>query len=412
MLIRSGAATGERQILSLTPIRRVVFELRTSAIQSHPLQFALISRSARHRAGTRDFTRGVNAKGIRGNFNESEQIFISTPPSSPNNVPSVASYVQTRGSAPFYWAEIINLICVPDLIIMDKGAESHAAFRAYIDNQVDTYGKLLLLNLVKGRGREKHVKDSYEDLVRSEKDRDNKENEKGANSMDVEGDNKGIMDAVDYVQFDLHSEMSGDKCYRVDEKTKELDRMLENHGRALQLSSSNRSFQPAHAICGFLSYFEAGPDPQASPVKVQSGVVRTDCMDFAFTSRVTPRFSALMRRVLSSPGLDRTNLMQTSIAKTAIDKQAHDLGLLTHPKFSVEKEGEFIKTFREVWSGPGNFIATAYIGTGALRTDFNRTGVRTKKGVAFDKLTSVWRYILNNHLAGYKQARGGVQFDG
>lgn len=202
-------------------------------IQSHPVQFALISRRARHRAGTRYFTRGVDAKGNPGNFNESEQIFISTPPSSPNNVPSVASYVQTRGSAPFYWAEIVNLIRVPDLIIMDKGAESHAAFRAHVDNQVHTYGKLLLLNLVKGRGREKHVKDAYEDLVFSEKEKENKENEKLADSMDLGDENKGIMDAVDYVHFDLHSETSGDKWYRVDEKTKEMDWTLENYGYVL-----------------------------------------------------------------------------------------------------------------------------------------------------------------------------------
>ncbi|KAG9027258.1 hypothetical protein FS837_004336 [Tulasnella sp. UAMH 9824] len=359
MLIRYGASTGEREISRfILPVIYGFFELRTSVIQSHPVQFALISRRARHRAGTRYFTRGVDAKGNPGNFNESEQIFISTPPSSPNNVPSVASYVQTRGSAPFYWAEIVNLIRVPDLIIMDKGAESHAAFRAHIDDQVDAYGKVLLLNLVKGRGREKLLKDAYEDLVWSEKDKENKENEKLADSMDVEGDNRGIMDAVDYVHFDLHSETSGDKWHRVDEKTKELGWTLENHG-----------------------YFEAGPDPQAPPVKVQSGVVRTNCMDC----------------------LDRTNLMQTSIAKRAIDQQAHDFGLLTHPELSIEKEEEFMKMFREVWSDHGNFIATAYTGTGALRTDFTRTGVRTKKGVVFDKLTSGWRYILNNHSDGYKQ---------
>lgn len=39
--------------------------------------------------------------------------------------------------------------------------------------------------------------------------------------------------------------------------------------------------------------------------------------------------------------------MQTSIAKRAIDQQAHDFGLLTHPEQSIEKEEEFMKTFRE-----------------------------------------------------------------
>ncbi|KAG8945759.1 hypothetical protein FRC04_000525 [Tulasnella sp. 424] len=359
-LIRYGNATGEREISRfILPVVYGFFDLRTSVIQSHPVQFALISRRSRHRAGVRYFTRGVDAKGNPGNFNESEQILIATPPSSSNsNGPSVASFVQTRGSAPFYWAEIVNLIRVPDLIVMDKGAESHSAFRAHIDNQVDTYGKLLLLNLVKGKGREKHVKDAYEDLVFSEKDKENKENEKVADAMEVEGENRGTMGAVDYVHFDVHVETSGDRWHRVDEKTEELGGTLEDYG-----------------------YFEAGSDPQAPPVKVQSGVVRTNCMDC----------------------LDRTNLMQTSVAKRALDKQARDFGLLTTPEQSIEGEEEFMKMFREVWSDHGNFIAKAYTGTGALRSDFTRTGVRTKKGIVLDKMTSGWRYIMNNHSDGYKQ---------
>ncbi|KIO32065.1 hypothetical protein M407DRAFT_215893 [Tulasnella calospora MUT 4182] len=256
-------------------------------------------------------------------------------------------FVLARGSAPFYLAEIVNLIRMPDLMIMDKGAESHAAFHAHIDNQVNTYGNLLLLNLVKGRGREEHVKDACEDLVFSEKDKRNKENEKVADTMEVEGENRGIMDTVDYVHFNVHLETSGDKWRRVDEKMEELNQTLENSGYV---------------------YLEAGPDPPAPPVKVQSGVVQTSCMDC----------------------LDRTKLMQTSIAKRAVDKQAHDFGLLHHPEFSIAGEEEFMKMFRELWLDHSNFIATAYT-------------VPAPKGVVVDKMTSGWRYILNNHSDGYKQ---------
>lgn len=58
--------------------------------------------------------------------------------------------------------------------------------------------------------------------------------------------------------------------------------------------------------------------------------------------------------------LDRTKLMQTSIAKRAVDKQAHDFGLLHHPEFSIAGEEEFMKMFRELWLDHSNFIATAY----------------------------------------------------
>lgn len=56
-----------------------------------------------------------------------------------------------------------------------------------------------------------------------------------------------------------------------------------------------------------------------------------------------------------------------------------------------------------VWSDHANYVANAYTGTGALRTDYTRTGVRTRKGVFMDKFTSLVRYILNNHIDGTKQ---------
>eukprot|EP01016_Furgasonia_blochmanni_P005984 TRINITY_DN12372_c0_g1_i2.p2 TRINITY_DN12372_c0_g1~~TRINITY_DN12372_c0_g1_i2.p2 ORF type:complete len:147 (+),score=13.62 TRINITY_DN12372_c0_g1_i2:65-505(+) len=44
-----------------------------------------------------------------------------------------------------------------------------------------------------------------------------------------------------------------------------------------------------------------------------------------------------------------------------------------------------------------------YTGTGALKTDFTRTGKRTRKGALQDGRNSVMRYILNNFYDGYKQ---------
>lgn len=64
--------------------------------------------------------------------------------------------------------------------------------------------------------------------------------------------------------------------------------------------SSNQSFRPSNANCGFLRYVEAGPNPQAPAAKVQSSVVRTNCMDSASSSHLTSGFSALMRRIYLS----------------------------------------------------------------------------------------------------------------
>ena len=77
------------------------------------LTVALISRRSRFRVGTRFFSRGLDAEGHTSNFNETEQILL---------VPSTAgqkwmSYVQTRGSIPLYWAEVMDLKYKPKLRI-------------------------------------------------------------------------------------------------------------------------------------------------------------------------------------------------------------------------------------------------------------------------------------------------------
>jgi hypothetical protein len=56
-----------------------------------------------------------------------------------------------------------------------------------------------------------------------------------------------------------------------------------------------------------------------------------------------------------------------------------------------------------VWSDHANFISTAYAGTGAMKTDFTRTGKRTKEGALEDGKRSLMRYIKNNLFDGPRQ---------
>jgi len=48
-------------------------------------------------------------------------------------------------------------------------------------------------------------------------------------------------------------------------------------------------------------------------------------------------------------------------------------------------------------------ISIQYSGTGALKTDFTRTGKRTKLGAIKDGLNSLTRYYKNNFADGYRQ---------
>ena len=56
-----------------------------------------------------------------------------------------------------------------------------------------------------------------------------------------------------------------------------------------------------------------------------------------------------------------------------------------------------------VWSEHADAISRAYSGTGALKTDFTRTGKRTKKGALDDLYKSIVRYLKNNFFDGARQ---------
>lgn len=64
---------------------------------------------------------------------------------------------------------------------------------------------------------------------------------------------------------------------------------------------------------------------------------------------------------------------------------------------------DFELTFKRVWGNNADAISFFYAGTGALKTDFTRTGKRTKKGALMDGYNSCVRYIMNNFMDGYRQ---------
>ena len=63
----------------------------------------------------------------------------------------------------------------------------------------------------------------------------------------------------------------------------------------------------------------------------------------------------------------------------------------------------FEQTFKEIWADHADVISTQYSGTGALKTDFTRTGKRTKAGLLRDGINSAVRYYKNNLADGFRQ---------
>lgn len=112
----------------------------------------------------------------------------------------------------------------------------------------------------------------------------------------------------------------------------------------------------------------------------QDGVFRTNCMDC----------------------LDRTNVVQSMLAKRSLNIVLVKLGILM-PGQKIDSYNEFEFLFKNVWADNADMISVQYSGTGALKTDFTRTGKRTKAGLLKDGLNSATRYYKNNFNDGFRQ---------
>jgi len=100
--------------------------------------------------------------------------------------------------------------------------------------------------------------------------------------------------------------------------------------------------------------------------------------------------------------LDRTNVVQSMLGRFIATRMLTDLGLLREGEL-CEDDASFEHLFRNMWADNADIVSKSYSGTGALKTDFTRTGERTKMGLLNDFNNSSTRYIKNNFLDGPRQ---------
>jgi phosphatidylinositol 4-phosphatase len=91
------------------------------------------------------------------------------------------------------------------------------------------------------------------------------------------------------------------------------------------------------------------------------------------------------------------------LARWTLNRQLTDLGVLSRGETFTSADPEFEVLFRKLWADNADVVSKSYSGTGALKTDFTRTGVRTKAGALQDLRNSITRYAKNNFLDGPKQ---------
>ena len=383
---RSGGLRGQQQPGAdpyILPVMYGMMRIQPAKVQKTSFTFALITRRSRFRGGTRYFSRGLDDQGHVSNFNETEQIALLNDTAGPAGYAGgqgmqngrmgaqsletqVFSYLQTRGSVPVFWAEINDLHYTPKLQI--RGVESAVeAARKHFDEQIRTYGENYLVNLVNQRGREERVKKAYEQMVRILVNSPNESIEGDQRTheklRDIEPQQQHQrMDRLHYIYFDFHNETKGLKWHRAELL---LDELMDGLRKGQYFRGVEMPGDPSGAL----------------EVRTrQSAVVRTNCMDC----------------------LDRTNVVQSMLGRWALTQQLQDVGILA-PGERVQDDGAFESLFRNMWADNADVVSKSYSGTGALKTDFTRTGTRTRAGALQDLQNSVTRYIRNNFLDGPRQ---------
>ncbi|KAF2983922.1 hypothetical protein EK904_005281, partial [Melospiza melodia maxima] len=245
-----------------------------------------------HRFATPVMHGCIDSEGHAANFVETEQIV--------HYKGSKASFVQTRGSIPFFWSQRPNLKYKPKPQI-SKSVNHMDGFQRHFDSQIISYGKQMIVNLVNQKGSEKPLEQTFSKMVNSM-----------ANGM------------VRYVAFDFHKECSRMRWDR-------LQILMD------QLADQQDEF----------SYFLV--DSEGKTVTQQEGTFRSNCMDC----------------------LDRTNVIQSLLARRSLQAQLQRLGVL-HVGQRIEEQADFEKIYKNAWADNANACAKQYAGTGALKTDYTR----------------------------------------
>ncbi|KAJ5187449.1 hypothetical protein N7449_010443 [Penicillium cf. viridicatum] len=365
----------------ILPVMFGMMRITPARVKSASFTFALITRRSRHRAGTRYFSRGIDEQGNVSNYNETEQIVIlndstgglsgfgggqSMTSGKAGQDLQVYSFVQTRGSVPVFWAEVNDLKYTPKLQVREVETSVEAA-RKHFAEQIRIYGENYMVNLVNQKGREENVKRAYEQLVRtlvtstSESTEADERTPEKTHVLEP-GLKQKEMDRLHYVYFDFHNETKGLKWHRAELLMGRLNDGLTQGGYFRGVESPGT------------------PGGQLDTRSTQTSVVRTNCMDC----------------------LDRTNVVQSMLGRWAVTRQLMDAGVL-RPGETANDDQEFENLFRNIWADNADVVSKSYSGTGALKTDFTRTGKRTRAGMLQDLNNSITRYVRNNFMDGPRQ---------
>ena len=274
-----------------------------------------------------NFRRGVDEDGNTANTVETEQV-LSRASWSP--VHKIYSFTQIRGSIPLFFSQSPYSF-KPIPVFQHSPETNHKAFRRHFTNLANRYGNVQIALLVDKKGGEAEIGRKYE------------EHTKELNAGDGIAGRK-----LGFEWFDFHAVCRGMKFENVSILMDTLGGRLDEFGETTELNSIIE--------------------------KMQSGILRTNCMDC----------------------LDRTNVVQSATGQRALEKQLKAEGIKVDLLTDTSTQW-----FNTLWADNGDAISRQYSSTAALKGDFTRTRRRNYRGAINDLGLTLSRYY-NNIVNGNK----------
>ncbi|ORY13401.1 SacI homology domain-domain-containing protein [Clohesyomyces aquaticus] len=239
----------------------------------------------------------------------------------------IFSFTQYRASIPLFFSQ--SPYSLKPQVNMWGSAETNAkAFKKHFSELTARYGSVYCASLVDKHGTESKIGEAYENQ---------------ANALNSAGGIDGQGKQIGFEWFDFHS-----VC------------------RGMRFENVSRLMDSLAPFLTSTAWSEISKDGAVS--RQQSGVLRTNCMDC----------------------LDRTNVVQSACARTALEAQ------LSAGSFSIDLQHDpSTSWFNTLWADNGDAISRQYAGTAALKGDYTRTRKRQITGALTDFGLTMSRYYNN-----------------
>lgn len=168
------------------------------------VEYIIMSRRSRDRAGLRYQRRGVDDEAHVANFVETETVIRLER----ENIANTFSYVQIRGSIPLFWTQSgAGLKPPPQLSQETTHQQNLKALSRHFTRTLPTYGPHTIVNLAEKHGKEGVVTNAYREYVE-----------------------EAHLPDVTYCEYDFHAETKGMKYENIAKLITQLERSFESQG--------------------------------------------------------------------------------------------------------------------------------------------------------------------------------------